>query len=532
MVDALLSKLGIASEHIRIHVDECPAELIGAAVARGEGTLTSTGSLAVVTGAYTGRAPKNRFIVDTQNVHDRIAWGDVNVAMDPEVYAALRRRAAAYLSAADDLFVIRGLAGADRTHARKFAVVAERASQALFAKQMLVRPSSDELACYGEPDFTVLAAPGLTADLATGGPGDQACIAINFDERVIVVAGSGYAGEIKKSIFSAMNYLLPVEDCVLPMHCSANMDPATGETAVFFGLSGTGKTTLSADPARLLIGDDEHGWADEGVFNIEGGCYAKCINLDPDHEPDIFNAVRFGSLSENVVYDPATHVVDYCDASLTENTRAAYPIEHIGNSLPEGKGAVPSVVIFLTADAFGVLPPIARLRKRSAMYHFMTGFTSKVAGTEVGIVEPQPTFSALFGEPFMPLDPLVYASMLSERIAANRTRAYLVNTGWTGGGYGVGHRISIKDTRALVTAALSGAIEESAFVHDERFNLDVPTSCPGVKSRLLNPRSTWKSPEAYDEAADGLARMFEENFERRYPYAPANVREAGPHPLA
>ncbi len=526
-----LSAWGITCDESRVHVDACPASLIQTAIERREGRLTSTGSLAVETGAYTGRAPKDRYIVDTPDVHDRIAWGAVNAPISRESFESVYRGVCAYLSERD-VFVVHGLAGADRRHTRKYTVLAERASQALFARQMLVRPTAEELAAYGEPDFTVLAAPGYRCDPGRDGTRSEAAVIINFEKRVIVIAGTAYSGEIKKSIFSTMNYLLPVEDHVLPMHCSANMDPATGATAVFFGLSGTGKTTLSADPARRLIGDDEHGWSCDGVFNIEGGCYAKCIDLDPAHEPDIFNAIRFGSLSENVVLDGATRTADYFDASLTENTRAAYPIEHIGNSLPAGVGGVPSVVVFLTADAFGVLPPLSRLDKRAAMYHFMTGFTAKVAGTEQGIVEPQPTFSALFGEPFMPLDPLVYAEMLSERIAADHTRVYLVNTGWTAGGYGVGHRISIKDTRALVSAALSGAIEEQGFVRDERFGLDVPTGCPGVESRLLDPKATWESGAAYDEAADRLARMFQENFAQRYPYAPAEVRDAGPKPLA
>ncbi len=526
-----LSHVGIECDEDRVHLDESPASLIQAAVERGEGRLTSTGSLAVETGAYTGRAPKDRFIVDTPDVHGRICWGAVNAPISPECFERVYRGVCDYLSERD-VYVVRALAGADRRHSRKFMVVAERASQALFARQMLVRPTAEELASYGEPDFTVLAAPGYRCDPERDGTRSQAAVLIDFERRVIVVAGTAYSGEIKKSIFSTMNYLLPTEDGVLPMHCSANMDPETGETAVFFGLSGTGKTTLSADPARLLIGDDEHGWSGDDVFNIEGGCYAKCIDLDPDHEPDIFRAIRFGSLSENVVLDGATRVADYADASLTENTRAAYPIEHIGNSLASGVGGAPSVVVFLTADAFGVLPPIARLDKTSAMYHFMTGFTSKVAGTEQGIVEPQPTFSALFGEPFMPLDPLEYAKMLSERIAADHTRVYLVNTGWTAGGYGVGHRISIRDTRALVSAALDGSIEAGEFVRDERFNLDVPVACPGVDRDLLDPRSTWDSPAEYDRAADALARMFQENFDRRYPYAPAEIRSAGPRPLA
>ena len=528
MLETLLAHHGITCGEDKVHADLCPAELIQIALERGEGKLSSTGSLCVETGAYTGRSPHDRFIVDTPSVHDKIAWGSVNAPISPEHFRSVYEGVCAYLSERD-VYVTRAFAGADRSHSRKFTVVAERASQALFARQMLVRPTDEELAEYGDPDFVVLAAPGYRCDPERDGTNSQAAVVINFEEGIIVVAGTGYSGEIKKSIFSTMNYLLPVEDGVLPMHCSANMDPQTGRTAVFFGLSGTGKTTLSADPSRRLIGDDEHGWSDSSIFNIEGGCYAKCINLSAEREPDIFGAIRFGSVTENVVLDPATRVADYDDASLTENTRVAYPVEHIGNSIPEGVGDTPSVVIFLTADAFGVLPPISRLTKEGAMYHFMTGFTAKVAGTEQGIKEPQPTFSALFGEPFMPLDPLAYGDMLKEKIERHGARVYLVNTGWTGGGYGVGHRISLSDTRALVHAALDGSIEQAAFVHNERFNLDVPTSCAGVDPALLDPRSTWDDPAAYDEAALHLAHMFQENFARRYPHAPEEVRAAGPH---
>ena len=525
MIDRFLSRHGLSCDEWRVHYDVSPAELVELALKQGEGVLTPTGALAVDTGSYTGRAPRNRFIVDSPSIHDRIAWGAVNRPMDPERYQRVYEGACAYLSHGD-AYVVRGLAGANRDHARKFMVVCERASQALFARQMLVRPTLDEIVSYGEPDFTVLVAPGYRCPHA--GTSDGTVVAIDLEGHTIVVAGTGYSGEIKKAIFSTMNYLLPVEDDVLSMHCSANRDPHTGETAVFFGLSGTGKTTLSADPQRLLIGDDEHGWSTSGVFNIEGGCYAKCIGLDETREPDIYHAIRFGALCENVVLDPHTRRPDYADAARTENTRCAYPVEHIANAVPNGRGDEPSVVLFLAADAFGVLPPIARLTPEAAMYHFMTGFTSKVAGTEQGIVEPQPTFSALFGEPFMPLDPLVYANMLKERIARNGTRVYLVNTGWTGGGYGVGTRIDLPSTRALVRAALSGSLEGAAFVHDERFNVDVPTSCPGVDGHLLNPRGTWADPEAYDRAARKLATMFEDNFAERYPHAPVEVREAGP----
>lgn len=522
-----LAGLGIHVDPENLHVDWSPARLIEVALTKEEGILTSRGSLAVVTGKYTGRAPKNRFLVDRPSIHDQIAWGKVNAPMEPKTFDRLLEGVTEHLSS-KELFVVRALAGAKRSHSRTFMVVAERASQALFATQMLVRPSVEELKTYKAPNFTVLAAPTYGVDLSSGGPGQDACVAIDLERGIIVVAGTGYSGEIKKSIFSTMNYLLPVQDDVLPMHCSCNADPTTGDTAVFFGLSGTGKTTLSADPTRVLIGDDEHGWGADGVFNIEGGCYAKCIGLSAEHEPFIYGAATFGSLTENVVVDPITRMPDYDDGSLTENTRCAYPIEHIANANLSGSGQVPSVVIFLTADAFGVLPPVSRLDEHGAMYHFMTGFTSKVAGTEEGIAEPVPTFSALFGEPFMPLDPLTYATMLSQRIKRGHTRCYLVNTGWTGGGYGTGHRISIAATRALVGAALSGELEDQQFVRDELFNLDVPVSCPGVDPALLNPRSTWANPEAYDRAAAKLAHMFRENFSLRYPNAPAQVRDAGP----
>ena len=373
-----------------LHVDMAPAALIEQAVIRSEGELAANGSLVVKTGAYTGRSPKDRFIVDTPDVHDTIAWGAVNTPLDPACYERIRDGVAAYLTNRDDLFVVRGMAGANRRHARKFMVACERASQALFITQLLVHPTAGERRRYGEPDFTILSAPGYTCDPARDGVASTAAVVINFSERVIIVAGTGYSGEIKKSIFSVMNYLLPVEDHVLPMHCSASMDPSTHETAVFFGLSGTGKTTLSANPTRLLIGDDEHGWAaGEGIFNIEGGCYAKCDGLTEQREPEIFRAVRFGSLCENVVLDAARRP-DYADTSLTRNTRVGYPIEHITSAWTKGCGQEPSVVIFLTCDAFGVLPPIARLTPEAAMYHFVTGFTAKVAGTELGIVSSEP----------------------------------------------------------------------------------------------------------------------------------------------
>ena len=531
----VLSNFGItlvedpAENQPRLLVDLPAAELVEHAIRRNEGRMASNGALVIETGERTGRSPNDRFIVDTPDVHDKIAWGAVNRPLSVESYEAIKAGIVDYLNERD-VFVTRGMAGADRNHTRRLLVACERASQALFIKQMLARPLAREIARTGEPDFCVLAAPGYQCDPAIKGLNSSAAVVINFQERVILVAGTGYSGEIKKSIFSVMNYLLPVEDDVLPMHCSASMDPVTHETAVFFGLSGTGKTTLSANPTRLLIGDDEHGWSDMGIFNIEGGCYAKCEGLDAFHEPEIFNAVRFGAICENVVLDESRKP-NYDDVSVTHNTRVAYPVEHIPNAWTKGMGTTPSVVLFLTCDAFGVLPPIARLSREAAMYHFLSGFTSKVAGTEEGIAEPQPTFSALFGEPFMPLAPSTYAQMLGERIDRTRARVYLVNTGWQGGAYGSGYRISLAVTRSLVAAALSGDIDVAGYDHDGRLNLDIPRDCPGVSTRVLNPRNMWATHEAYDEAADRLASMFERHAHDRYPDLDAAVAAAGPHPL-
>ena len=531
MVVEELEQYGIHHTDDRTAIDPSPARLIEKAVSRGEGILASTGALAVTTGKYTGRSPKDRFIVDTPDVHDKIAWGNVNVPFSEEDYQLVHDEVISYLSERR-IFMVHGIAGADRRYSRKILVLTELASQALFAHQMLVRPSEEELVYYGRADFVVMACPGLKLDPAVHHTHSEAAVIINFKERVVLIAGTQYSGEIKKSIFSVMNYLLPVEENVLTMHCSCNMNPQSHGTTVFFGLSGTGKTTLSAAEGRLLIGDDEHGWAKDSVFNIEGGCYAKTIRISEATEPQIWHAIRFGSLCENVVLDPNSRVADYDDDSLTENGRVAYPVEFIENAVVKGRAKrTPDVVIFLTADAFGVLPPISKLDENAAMYHFMTGFTSKVAGTERGIKEPTPTFSSLFGEPFMPLDPMVYAKMLGEKIEHNGTRVYLINTGWSGGSYGTGSRIKLKYTRKMVDAAQSGIIDDSEFVHDERFNLDVPTSCPGVPDELLNPRSTWADKDAYDATAEKLAQMFVENAEKRLQSMTPEVRAAGPRPL-
>ena len=522
-VTKVLEGYGVHAGADSIHLDMVPAELVEEALAHHEGKLASNGSLVVETGKYTGRSPKDRFVVDTPDVHDTIAWGNVNVPISQESYEKVRDGVAAYLGERD-LYVVRGLAGADRAHARKFMIACERASQALFITQLLVRPTDEERAAYGEPDFTILAAPGYKCDPAIEGLNSEAAVLVNFAERVVVVAGTEYSGEIKKSVFSVMNYLLPVEDKVLPMHCSASMDPESRDTAVFFGLSGSGKTTLSADPDRKLIGDDEHGWADDSVFNFEGGCYAKCINLSAEGEPEIYNAIKFGALVENVVMDPDTREFDFDDDSLAVNSRVGYPVEYIPNAELSGMSpSVPKTVIFLTADAYGVLPPISKLDRNQAMYYFVSGFTSKVAGTEIGVTEPVPTFSTCFGEPFLPLDPSVYAAMLAEKVEKAGAKVYLVNTGWNG----TGQRMKLRYTRAMVTAALTGEIEKADFVTDPTFGVQVPTAIEGVPSELLIPENTWADKEAYRAACRKLASSFVENF-KKYTRMSAEVVAAGP----
>lgn len=503
------------------------AKLVEEALSRKEGKLTSTGALLVTTGKYTGRSPKDKYIVDCEVSHDKIAWGSVNVPTTREKFDAIKEEIIKYLTD-KDVFVFDGYAGASIKYRRKFRIINELASQNLFIHQLLVRPNDDELKNYGEPEWNILVAPGLKLDNKKYDINSEAAIMIDYAKKTAIIAGSAYSGEIKKTVFSIMNYIMPVEDNVLPMHCSANMDSGTRETAIFFGLSGTGKTTLSADPNRKLIGDDEHGWASDSVFNFEGGCYAKCINLKEENEPEIYHAIKFGSLVENVIMDEETRVCDYFDKSLTENTRVGYPVDYISNSQIPGEGGIPKVIVFLTADAFGVLPPISRLDKNAAMYHFVTGFTSKLAGTERGVTEPQPTFSTLFGEPFMPLPASKYATMLGERLDKYNTKVYLVNTGWTGGPYGVGSRMKLKYTRSMVTAALNGNIEKSEFIHDDLFNVDIPTSIPECPSDVLIPKDTWKDKNAYDEQAKKLAKMFKENFEKKYPDMPEAIKNAGP----
>ena len=519
-----LSYLGITATK-EIYRNLPVAILTEKALARGEGTLSNTGALVVKTGKYTGRSANDKFIVDTPTIHDKIAWGKVNRPISREKFDAIRGKLAAYLQNRE-VFIFDGMAGADPIDTQKFRVINELASQNLFIHQLLIRPTEEELANYGEPDYTILCAPGFKCDPEIDGVNSEAAIMIDYEAHLIVIAGSQYAGE--KSVFSTMNFIMTDMD-VLPMHCSANMDPVTGESAVFFGLSGTGKTTLSADPDRMLIGDDEHGWSERGIFNFEGGCYAKCIDLEEENEPEIYHAIRFGSVVENVIMDPETRELDFTDRSLTENTRVGYPVDYISNAQIPGVGGVLKVVIFLTSDAFGVLPPISRLTRDGAMYHFVTGFTAKLAGTERGVKEPQPTFSTLFGEPFMPREADVYAHMLGDKIDRYGTKVYLINTGWAGGPYGVGSRMKLKYTRAMVTAALNGDFDHVEYKHHEIFNVDVPQSCPHVPDEIMNPRDTWADKEAYDKAANKLAAMFEENFATKYPNIAQHIVDAGPH---
>ncbi len=484
-----------------LHHNLSSAALIEQAIVRGEGQLTTTGALVVRTGQYTGRSPKDKFVVCRAEYESLVDWGSVNQVMEPEQFERLLARATAYL-ANRPLYVQDCFAGADPRYRLSVRVITEYAWHNLFARQLFIRPSTDELIGF-EPTFTVLSAPGFKTDPAIDGTRSEVVVAIDFVRRVVLIAGTAYAGEIKKSIFTVMNFLLPLQG-VFPMHCSANVG-AQGDVALFFGLSGTGKTSLSADPERRLIGDDEHGWSNEGIFNFEGGCYAKCINLSRENEPQIYDAIRFGGVVENVVVNPDTREPDYSDASITENTRAAYPLEFIRGAVIPSVGGHPNHIFFLTADAFGVLPPISRLSVEQAMDMFLLGYTAKVAGTERGITTPQMTFSACFGAPFLPMHPARYAQMLGEQLARHSAQVWLVNTGWTGGAYGVGTRIPIRYTRAMIRSALRYELEDVPYRTDPIFGLEVPNQVDSVPSELLDPRQTWQDKRAYDQQAHHLA---------------------------
>ncbi|MBM6616364.1 phosphoenolpyruvate carboxykinase (ATP) [Bacillus suaedaesalsae] len=500
-------------------------QLVEKVLSRNEGELTSTGAVRATTGKYTGRSPKDKFIVEESSVKDKVAWGSINQPISSEAFDRLYNKVLTYLKGQNEIFVFKGFAGADDKHRLPIQVINEYAWHNLFSHQLFIRPEESDLDTH-DAQFTVISAPNFKADPAVDGTNSETFIIISFERKVVLIGGTEYAGEIKKSIFSVMNYLLPEAD-ILPMHCSANVG-LEGDVALFFGLSGTGKTTLSADPHRRLIGDDEHGWSNSGVFNIEGGCYAKTADLTREKEPQIFDAIRFGSVLENVVLNADTRVPDYADTSLTENTRAAYPITNIDNIVMPSIAGHPNTIIFLTADAFGVLPPISKLTKEQAMYHFLSGYTSKLAGTERGITSPQATFSTCFGSPFLPLPATVYAEMLGKKIAEHRVQVFLVNTGWTGGEYGVGSRMKLSYTRSMVQAALEGELNNVETIKDEIFGLDIPMHVPGVPDEVLRPDLTWNDKEAYTAKAVELANKFKENFKKFSNVSEVIVNLGGP----
>jgi phosphoenolpyruvate carboxykinase (ATP) len=510
----------------QVHWTPGTPALYEAAITRREGVIAADGPLVCSTGQHTGRSPNDRFIVQEPTSESHVAWGKVNRPIDAASFDGLHRRMLAYLRG-KELFVQDCWTGADPAYRMPIRIVTEKAWHSLFVRHMFIEEPDADKRLQHDPQFTVIDVPSFTATPATDNTNSEVFILLNFAKKLVIIGGTNYAGEMKKSIFTVMNYLLPLRD-VMPMHCSANVGPA-GDVALFFGLSGTGKTTLSSDPNRRLIGDDEHGWSSNGVFNFEGGCYAKMIRLSQEAEPQIYSTTkRFGTLLENVACDSTTRQLDFDDDSVTENTRGAYPLEFIDNALLSGVAGHPANVVMLTADAFGVLPPISRLSPAAAMYHFLSGYTAKVAGTERGVTEPKATFSTCFGAPFMVWDPNVYAKLLGERIAQHQAKVWLVNTGWTGGPHGVGSRMKIAHTRAMIHAALSGALDRAGFQMDPVFNLEIPKACPDVPSNVLQPKTTWSDQRNYDAQAKKLAGMFADNFRTFESTAAADVKSAGP----
>jgi phosphoenolpyruvate carboxykinase (ATP) len=529
-VNGVLAKFGLEQQGIatgaEIFWNLGTAPLVEYAVRRGEGLLAKDGPLVVRTGRHTGRSAQDKFIVKDAVTENAVWWGKTNKPMDPGAFDRLYDDFLLALADKDMLFVADLYGGSQPEHRVKVRVINELAWHNLFIRTLLVRPEADELSGF-EPEYTIIDLPSFRADPERHGCRGETVIAVNFEKKIILIGGTAYAGEMKKGVFGLLNFILPGEG-IMPMHCSANIG-AKGDTAIFFGLSGTGKTTLSADPNRTLIGDDEHGWSDTNVFNFEGGCYAKMIRLSPDAEPEIYATTkRFGTVLENVVIDEATRELDLDDASLAENSRGAYPIDFIPNSSAENMGPLPKNVVMLTADAFGVLPPIAKLTPDQAMYHFLSGYTAKVAGTEIGVTEPEATFSTCFGAPFMPRHPSVYGNLLKERIAKGGVDCWLVNTGWTGGKYGIGKRMPIKETRALLNAALDGSLKNVEFRKDPNFGFEVPVSVPGVDTSILDPRGTWADPAEYDATAAKLVDLFVENFAQFADQVDEGVRQAAP----
>jgi phosphoenolpyruvate carboxykinase (ATP) len=502
-----------------------PADLVEDTILRGEGVLTNTGALAVDTGEFTGRSPKDKFIVLDDVTRDTVWWGDVNIKFDAAKFDVLYNRMCAYLTG-KEVYVRDAYACADPTYRLNIRVVTEFPWSNLFANNLFLRPTLDEILTFN-PEWHIICAPGFKATPEIDGTRQHNFAVLNLTRKVILIGGTAYTGEIKKGIFSLLNYLLPQDKGVLSMHCSANMGE-NGDTALFFGLSGTGKTTLSADHNRRLIGDDEHGWSEKSIFNFEGGCYAKCVDLTEEKEPQIYKAIRFGALLENIEFKNQFGEVDFENISKTENTRVAYPIHHIANALEPSYGPAPKNIFFLTCDAFGILPPISKLSKGQAMYHFVSGYTAKVAGTEVGITEPTLTFSACFGKVFLPLHPTKYAELLGKKLEGANINVWLVNTGWSGGSFGVGSRIKLSYTRALITAALRGELNTVTYDTLPVFNLQYPTACHGVPSEILNPRNTWADKNAYDEKARKLAHSFVQNFEQYAAFANKETLDAAP----
>ncbi|WP_205509244.1 phosphoenolpyruvate carboxykinase (ATP) [Longitalea arenae] len=506
-----LEELGLHSTNT-LHYQLSAEELVQDTLRLNQGELNNTGALVVRTGEFTGRSPKDKFIIKDEITENTVHWNEFNIPLEEKYFHCIRKKILEHLNAQPELWVRDGYACAEPRYRLNIRVINDNPWSNLFAYNMFLRPEEEELDQF-TPEWHILAAPGLKLDPKECGVRQHNAAVISFKHRTILIAGSGYTGEIKKGIFSILNYILPHDRGVLSMHCSANQG-REGDTALFFGLSGTGKTTLSADPNRKLIGDDEHGWTDQGVFNFEGGCYAKCIDLSPEKEPAIYGAIRGGALVENTTFYNGTNEIDFASKSITENTRVSYPLHYICNAVEPARGGIPENIFFLTCDAYGVLPPISRLTPAQAMYQFISGYTAKVAGTEAGVTEPKSTFSACFGAPFLPLHPGFYASMLGEKLKKHKAKVWLINTGWTGGSYGTGSRMKLSYTRAMISAALDGALDQVEFETHPVFGMEVPTSCPGVPSVILNPRNTWADTAAYDKAAENLAKQFITNFEK------------------
>lgn len=520
-----LASIGF-SDHSGIHYQLSPAELVEQTILRGQGVLNNTGALCIRTGAFTGRSPKDKFIVKDSVTENTIDWNNSNIPIEEKYFHQLKKKLLDYLGAKEEIWIRDAQACADPAYRLNIRVINENPWSNLFAYNMFLRPEEKELDGF-EADWHIIQAPGFKADPAVDGTRQENFAIISFAHKTVLIGGTGYTGEIKKGIFSVLNYLLPQEKKVLSMHCSANMGH-NGDVAIFFGLSGTGKTTLSADPDRKLIGDDEHGWTDDSVFNFEGGCYAKTIDLSEEKEPEIFHAIRPGALVENIEFYPGSHQIDFSSKAITENTRVSYPLHFISNAMEPSIGGLPKNIFFLTCDAYGVLPPISKLTPGQAMYQFISGYTAKVAGTEAGVTEPKSTFSACFGAPFMLLHPGKYAAMLGEKMRKHQVNVWMINTGWSGGPYGIGSRMKLGYTRAIITAALKGALDGVEYTAHPVFGMLMPESCPGVPAEILNPRSTWADKTAYDTKSEELATQFIENFEKYASGVSEEILKAAP----